>query len=189
MTAALDLFAERGFSTTTTQDIADRAGVTKGAFYYHFKSKDEALRIIHDEFIDRALAAQVQALERFETPTEQLARMAYDTTLVCIEFQKHVKVFFREQHILSGDVRDAILAKRQLATRWYQHAVRSGIERGEFSQEVDPDVAALGLLGMWVWTYQWYRPDGDMTPAEIARQLTVMSMQSIGAKVPPDVLT
>jgi AcrR family transcriptional regulator len=186
--AALGLFAERGFSQTSTKDVAERAGVTKGAFYYHFATKEQVLGIIHDQFIDRALGAQEDALARFETPTEQLFHMAFDTTMVCIEYQQHVQVFFREQHLLTGEVRDAIMEKRHRSTTLFQDTVRRGVEADEFDAYIDPEVGALGLLGMWVWTYQWYRPGRYPKPREIAQQYASMTLRSVGAKQPPTLL-
>jgi TetR/AcrR family transcriptional regulator, cholesterol catabolism regulator len=182
--AALDLFAEKGFSRASMQDVVQRAGLTKGAFYHHFATKDDVLHIIHDEFIDRALEAQEQALAAYDTPTEQLAHMAYDTTLICIEYQKHVMVFFRELHVLDGEVKAAILEKRRRSTHLFEDTVKRGIDAGEFDGGLDPSVAALGLLGMWVWSYQWYSPQGSRTPAEIANQFAAMSLQSVGARQP-----
>ena len=47
VTAAATLFAERGFGSTSLDDIADVLGVTKGALYYHVKNKEEILRLIY----------------------------------------------------------------------------------------------------------------------------------------------
>jgi AcrR family transcriptional regulator len=41
--AALDLFSKRGYESTSVQDILNAVGVTKGAFYYYFKSKEEVV--------------------------------------------------------------------------------------------------------------------------------------------------
>lgn len=188
--AALDLFAEKGFSRASMQEVVQRAGLTKGAFYHHFATKDDVLHLIHDEFIDRALESQERALASHDSPTEQLAKMAFHTTMICITYQKHVMVFFRELHVLSGDVRAAILEKRRRSTSLFEDTVRRGIDSGEFDQNLDPTVAALGLLGMWVWSYQWYHPEGRRTPTEIAEQFATMTLQSVGAtQVPAAILS
>jgi AcrR family transcriptional regulator len=44
--AARALFAERGFEPVTVDEIAVAAGCSKGAFYYHFKTKEEARRAV-----------------------------------------------------------------------------------------------------------------------------------------------
>ncbi|MGV2541462.1 TetR/AcrR family transcriptional regulator, partial [Bacillus pumilus] len=38
------LFAKKGFSSTTIQEIADECGISQGAFYLHFKSKEELFK-------------------------------------------------------------------------------------------------------------------------------------------------
>src|SRR5581483_10397579 len=48
---ALELFAEHGYDGTSLREIADRLGITKAAVYYHFKTKEEILVSIVDDFI------------------------------------------------------------------------------------------------------------------------------------------
>lgn len=171
------------------REVADRAGLTKGAFYHHFATKDDVLYLIHDEFIDRALDSQEQAIAAYDTATEQLAKMAFDTTMICIDYQKHVMVFFRELNLIGGDIRQDILEKRRRAAALFEQVVRQGVDSGEFDPNLDPTVAALGLLGMWVWSYQWYHADGPRTPAAVARQFATMSLHSVAARHAAVVLT
>jgi len=53
--AALELFAKKGFSATTTEQIAKRARVSKGLIFAHFPTKQEILLTIVDEEFDRLL--------------------------------------------------------------------------------------------------------------------------------------
>ncbi len=59
--AARELFAERGFAATGRDEIAERAGVTRGALYHHFESKEAVLRAVvaemEAELVERVSAA------------------------------------------------------------------------------------------------------------------------------------
>lgn len=60
--AAAACFAEKGYSGCSVQDIADRAGMSKGALYVYYKSKEELFKtmigIQYDRAIDRSRAAR-----------------------------------------------------------------------------------------------------------------------------------
>ena len=58
------LFFTKGFEETTMQDILASAGVSKGGFYHHFKSKDELLEGILNRFVDQTQAALRPVLEQ-----------------------------------------------------------------------------------------------------------------------------
>jgi len=46
---ARELFAEHGFGGTRTEDVVQRAGLTRGALYHHFRDKEDLFRAVHDE--------------------------------------------------------------------------------------------------------------------------------------------
>jgi len=50
-TAAVELFARDGFANTSVQQIVDAAGVTKGAMYHYFRSKDDLLFGIYEHLL------------------------------------------------------------------------------------------------------------------------------------------
>ncbi len=79
--AAMELFASKGFSATTMNDIVAATGLSKGGLYWHFKSKDDIIIGILDQFFDPELAwmqALVEqpgdsAVERLRALSAQIA--------------------------------------------------------------------------------------------------------------------
>lgn len=68
--AAVDLFATRGIDATSLQMIADTLGITKGAVYYHFKTKQEIVLAVCADSFD-ALEAAVAEAETIESVTSR----------------------------------------------------------------------------------------------------------------------
>ncbi|MFJ7068229.1 TetR/AcrR family transcriptional regulator [Streptomyces sp. NPDC101115] len=97
--AALETFAEHGFHASSIEQICERAGFTRGAYYSNFASKEElflALFDEHGERIVRRLAEAIDALGPEDYTLERLARLASrvepderDWYLVSTEFTLH----------------------------------------------------------------------------------------------------
>jgi AcrR family transcriptional regulator len=64
LVAARELFSQQGFSATSRDEIAERAGVTRGALYHHFASKTEVMAAVVDELqaelVQRVMAAGLE---------------------------------------------------------------------------------------------------------------------------------
>ena len=60
---AMKLFARKGYSSTSVQEIADEAGISKGAFYLYFKSKEELMISIFTYYYER-INQKIKAIER-----------------------------------------------------------------------------------------------------------------------------
>ena len=73
--AALAVFAERGYAATRMEDIARRAGVTKGTIYLYFQSKEAVLKGLVEESIGAQIETFRAAAEHYEGSTADLLRM------------------------------------------------------------------------------------------------------------------
>jgi AcrR family transcriptional regulator len=65
---AVELFSEQGYDKTSLREIAERLGVTKAALYYHFKSKEDIVRSLIDDYFGRVDALVAWASQQPKTP-------------------------------------------------------------------------------------------------------------------------
>jgi AcrR family transcriptional regulator len=72
--AALDLFVERGYAATRLEDVAARAGVSKGTLYLYFENKEALFQAVVREGLLPALAEAEKLVAGFEGPTDDLLR-------------------------------------------------------------------------------------------------------------------
>jgi AcrR family transcriptional regulator len=149
LSQCLHLFAQRGFSSTSLDDIARAAGVTKGAIYWHFASKDEIFHAILDRI--RAQWQEVVHVPVSTTgdPRAQLARLfdAYDELFrespdICLFLQQ--VVLDRQNKPFAAEV------ARVFATtaRFIARIVDEGKARGVMNTGVDSLTTAHLILGM-----------------------------------------
>lgn len=85
MDKALELFAEKGFESTSVQQITERCGISKGAFYLSFKSKDELVTAMIDHYMKDII-----------TKIDQVVRETSDDELLFIYYYESLKAF--EKH-------------------------------------------------------------------------------------------
>ncbi|MBC8056653.1 MAG: TetR/AcrR family transcriptional regulator [Rhizobiales bacterium] len=72
LVAALDLFVERGFAATRSEDVAARAGVSKGTLYLYYPSKEELLKAVVRENLGALIAEGADIVGTFEGDTKGL---------------------------------------------------------------------------------------------------------------------
>jgi AcrR family transcriptional regulator len=93
---ALELFAKQGIEATSVQQITDLCGISKGAFYLSFKSKEELIVAMVNQFILRITSEIDYSVRHCESPDELLYTL-YMTSLQ--QFDLHIgfaKVFIQE---------------------------------------------------------------------------------------------
>lgn len=162
---AARLFAARGYHAASVRDIAAACGVTPGAIYSHFASKEELLVAVYEEGV-RRIAAHVDAAAAAEAEPWARLRAACEAHLdMLLARGPYAQVIGR---VLPQDAPPA--AARLIA-------LRDGYE-ARFARLIDelplPDGASrrhlrLLLLGALNAAQNWYRPGGE-EPALIARR-------------------
>ena len=155
--AALDLFVEKGFAATRSEEVALRAGVSKGTLFLYFPSKEELFKAVVRENIVRHQTEGQEEIARFAGSTAQLLEYLmlewwrrYGATkasgiskLVMSEAHNFPELarFFQDEVVTPGH---AML-----------HSVlQRGIERGEF-RPVNVDMTVHSVLAPLLFLVTW----------------------------------
>jgi TetR/AcrR family transcriptional regulator, cholesterol catabolism regulator len=162
------LFDRVGYHNASMEDIALAVGLAKPTLYHYFKSKDEILFWIHEEFIDLMVSRHNERLGTPLTPEERLFAIAKDTLELMETHRGHMRVFFEHSRELSEENQEKIRAKITESRAIVEEQIRLGIEAGTM-RPVDPRLAMRAFVGMCVWAYQWWDEESGRTPDEVAR--------------------
>jgi TetR/AcrR family acrAB operon transcriptional repressor len=149
--AAERVFSERGVSRTSLEDIAQAAGVTRGAIYWHFKDKRDLFAAMVDRVtlpmeamvaassdasvadpIASLRASAVSALKR--TATDQQVQRVFDVVTHKCEYLGEM-----------AGLNNRISAVQKGCVDRAEQAIRNAIRRGQLRAGVNPRLAAIGL--------------------------------------------
>jgi AcrR family transcriptional regulator len=182
---ATKLFTERGFASTTLQDIADALGVTRPAIYYYFKSKEAILaRLVQDITQEAAADLQETATRTDLTPPERLEALARLTATRIASRSDRFQLLVKSESELPDELARAHREARREVLAAFRHVVEEGVHGGEFRQ-IDPRMGALGVLGICTWVAWWRRPDDDVGQvADVLAGMAVASLRSSEARRP-----
>jgi AcrR family transcriptional regulator len=180
--AAARMFNQKGYAATSIQDVADAVGILKGSLYYYIDSKEDLLfQIIED--VHQVSINRLEQLRSLEGSALVRLRAVIEGH-VLNNARNVVKtgVFFSDFRSLSEERRARIVAERDLYDAFVRELIRQGQEEGVIYADVDPKLTAMAVLGMMNWLYQWYRPDGERSPEEIAREMANLVLAGISCE-------
>jgi len=165
--AALASFAEKGFAGTRMDDIAKRAGITKGTIYLYFKSKEELFKALARQSIGERIAAITVQLEGADGPAAEQLRFVL-TTLGHFASTSDRVVLPRVLLAEAGNFPElAEFWRKEIIDRGlglFEMIVKRGIARGEFRKMVPGHAARLcvaPLLVLILWRTLFARFDAE----------------------------
>jgi len=151
--AALAVFSRQGYAATTLDHIAQEAGVTRGAIYWHFGGKAELYNALLEERFARAFAGMAKLLAEPGTPL-QIVRRLLVWQMVLIEEDaeyRDVMELTLFKTAVTPDLAEGLKHKvkaTQQMLRQLSKLFRQAVKAGEVRQKIDADSAALAALGL-----------------------------------------
>ncbi|MEU6110295.1 TetR/AcrR family transcriptional regulator [Streptomyces albidoflavus] len=179
LAAATRLFADQGYDRTSVQEIVEAAGVTKGALYHYFGSKEDLLQ----EVYARLLRLQQERLDMYagsqEPVEERLRAAAADVVVTTIENLDDASIFFRSMHQLSPEKNKQVRAERRRYHERFRALVEEGQQAGVFTRDIPADLVVDYHFGSVHHLSTWYRPDGPLTPQQVATHLADLLLRAL----------
>jgi AcrR family transcriptional regulator len=179
--AAVELFAEKGYANTSVQEVVERAGVTKGAMYHYYRSKDDLLFGIYE----RMLTLQREHLDEIIArglPTDETLRAAcVDVVETSIDALPEGTVFFRSVHMLSPDRQREVTRRRREYNDAFASLVTRGQGEGLYRDDIPTAVLVANFFSDVHYLSNWYKPTGAESKTQVAEQLTDLYLKGIAA--------
>jgi AcrR family transcriptional regulator len=179
---AAGLFARQGYHATSIEDLVEATGLKRGGLYHYISSKEDLLIAAHERFIEPLLAS-ARAIEADELPAEEaLRRVAHALMHDIATYQDHVTVFLLEWRAIEHRPEWHHVRKdRREFEEIIQSIFRRGREEAVFAVD-EPILACLAFLGMFNYSYQWYRREGNYSADEIAERFLKMLLSGMLAR-------
>ena len=134
---ALKLFNEKGYEKTTINDIIKTMGVSKGAFYHYFASKEDVIEHISDNYAERVLRMTGQLADRKDLKAvekiNQLFQIVQGYKRSSNQKRRQIKQIFQDEQNLKLERKISKKLRRQMGVS-LEKMIREGVENREFRQ-------------------------------------------------------
>jgi AcrR family transcriptional regulator len=182
---AARVICEKGYEGASIQDIAEACGLTKAGLYHHIRSKEHLLLEIMNYGMDVFEEQVLNQVLPIPDPLERLkACMEKNIVLVTHGWSKEVTIILHEHATLTGEARAQINARKKRYVRFLENSFAEAVRDGQI-RPVNPTVAAFAFLGMVLWIYKWFRPDGKIDAPTLVREMQDLLFGSLEASPPP----
>lgn len=168
--AAVKLFNERGYLSTSLGDIARAAATTKGGIYHYFSTKEELLFVILYRYMDKMLHELKQKMDLCNSPEEkirvfvQLHIYNYRDNLV----ESHV--LLRERGNLTPGYLNLIKGQEREYEVILIRLVESLMKKRK-RHSGNTKLIAYCLLGMCNWPFTWFNPEGKWSAGDLSEAI------------------
>lgn len=159
--SALALMVTRGFNATTVNDIANQAGLTKGAIYFHFKNKtaillallDQVEKLIIGGMTERVIKAGPTSTDKLVAAIHSQGRLAESKINYLLLFTLILLEFNGSDTAIEPRVRSIYSAY----VTALEEIVRAGMAGGEFDADIEPRELAAVVMALEHGTLmEWY---------------------------------
>lgn len=180
--AALRLFSTRGYNAASVDDICREAGISKGAFYHHFKSKQALFLALLDGWLKTFDTAIKASKDRTVPETFMLMTEAYPYIFATAGEGLPMFLEFWMQASRDENIWQAGIAPYRRYHKQFTALIKRGMDEGSFI-ELDPELTARMIISMAMGLLLQSLLDPKGAKWEkTAREITTMMMNTLTKK-------
>lgn len=192
LAAALDLFVERGFASTRLEDVARRAGVSKGTLYLYFENKEELFKAVVRNSIVPVIGAAESSVAGFEGHSADLLHkvmMDWWERIGASKASGIIKLVMAEAGNFPELAKFYQIEVINRGTRMISSMLERGIKRGEFRQ-IDVTQMTQVLMAPMLMLVTWKHSvgpceRGDLEPQAFLASFLDMALHGLLPPSPP----
>ena len=168
LAAAGQLSRTKGFAATTVRDIANAAGMFPGSLHYRYPTKEALLLALMEQGITKATTAVRVAISSSQDPLDRV-RLAIRAHLqLLLHEDDSIYVLLYEWRALTGEARESMVRLRDKYDALWDGLLYELAGTAKLRVDIDLKLVRLSALGSINWVAQWYSPQGELTPDDIA---------------------
>jgi len=181
---AAALFARRGYTATSMNEVAEACGVSKPALYHYVRDKHQLLAEIAETHIARLLALVEEVDAAQLAPEARLRRLIAAFLAAYSGSQAEHRVLTEDVRFLAVPERRRILGAERRVVAAFADAI-AAVRPGLAKERLGKPLAML-LFGMMNWMFTWLQPKGELSHADLAPVVADLFFGGIGAvRAPP----
>ena len=177
--AAVELFARQGYANTSVQQIVAAAGVTNGAMYHYFESKDDLLFGIYERLLTLQKAHLDEIIARGGSVDDVLRAVCIDVLETSIDHMEEGAVFFRSLNMLSAPRRQEVTRRRRAYHDEFAELVSRGQAEGIYRTDIPVAMLVAHFFSDVHYLSHWYSPEWPEDKTLVAEQLTDLFLTSL----------
>jgi AcrR family transcriptional regulator len=173
---AAALFHERGFSATSTRELAEHLGIQRASLYHHIRSKEDLLFAISMESLAHIQAAVESVPEEPGGRLRAAVRMHLVTALS--ERDMH-STMLTELRALTPERRGQVIEQRAKYEALLSGIIAEEHAAGRVRDDLSPRRLTLALLNLLNWTIFWFDVDGEMSVHDVVDLLSTVYFDGV----------
>jgi AcrR family transcriptional regulator len=176
LSTAAVLFRKKGYSETTTRELANLLGIQRSSLYHHISGKQDLLYLLSLASLRRIRKRVEEAVAKESDPGRKIAALMVAHLTTILENRDQHAAGLLELRSLVGPRHTEIVALRDSYETYIRQLIGDAQETGALREDIDPKHLTLMLLNMMNWSIIWYSPRNGVKPALFARDMVTVFM-------------